>query len=160
MRTELAAISERLDARASPAAYMAMGGLSVFFFIFGIWQATLPRGDWKITLVMSVAATLILLWVGTMRIQISAGQLSYRTLFTGTQSILLSDIESAETKVISYAKGSTMVLVLNLHERSAHKPMIIKIKMFSKEDVGRLFDLLGPKLKSARRVGIYSDESA
>ena len=37
--------------------------------------------------------------------------------------------------------------------------MAIKIKLFSKEDVGRLFDLLGPKFKSSRQIGIYTDES-
>lgn len=100
-----------------------------------------------------------MLWVGTIRIQYSNGQLSYHTLFTGTRSIPLSEIESAETKVVSSGKGSTMILLIHRRGEESQKPMAIKIKLFSKEDEGRLFDLLGPKLKSSRQIGIYTDES-
>jgi hypothetical protein len=151
---------ERLDARACTSSYVVLGVIFGFIFSLGIWQATVPGGDWRFTLVTGAAFLLTMLWVGTIRIQYSNGQLSYHTLFTGTRSIPLAEIESAETKVISSSKGSSMVLLIHLRGEKAQKAIAIKIKLFSKEDVGRLFDLLGPKFKSSRRIGIYTDESA
>jgi hypothetical protein len=137
-----------------------LGGISSFFFILGIWQATVPGGDWRLALLTGAAFLLAMLWVRAIRIQYSDGQLSYHTLFAGTQSIPLSEIESAETKVISRGKGSSRILLIHLRGEKEQKPIAIRIKLFSKEDVGRLFDLLGPKFKGSRRIGIYTDESA
>ena len=63
-------------------------------------------------------------------------------------------------KGVSSSKGSTMILLIRRRGEESQKPMAIKIKLFSKEDVERLFDLLGPKFKSSRQIGIYTDESA
>jgi|SRR5882762_6325575 hypothetical protein len=160
MKSDTAATPERLDARACASSYVVLGVIFGFIFGFGIWQATVPGGDWRFTVLTGAAFLLTMLWVGTIRIQYSNGQLSYHTLFTGTRSIPLSEIESAETKVVSSSKGSSMILLIHLRGDESQKPMAIKIKLFSKEDVGRLFDLLGPKFKSSRQIGIYTDESA
>jgi hypothetical protein len=151
---------DQLDMRACKRPYIVLGLIFGFLLAFGIWQTTVPGGDWRITLLTGAAFILTMLWVGTDRIQYSNGQLSYRTLFAGTRSVSLSDIESAETKVISRAKGSTMVLFIHLRKEKAQKPLRIKIPWYSKEDLGRLFDLLGPGLKGPRRIGIYTDETA
>jgi len=111
-------------------------------------------------LLAGTAFTVTMLWVATIRIQYSDGILSYYTLFSGTRIIPLSEIESAETKVISNGKGSTIVLLIHLRGESVQKPVVVKIKPFSKEDVGRLFDVLGPKFKGPRRIGVYTDETA
>ena len=73
---------------------------------------------------------------------------------------MLEDIESAETKVIGTGKGSCRLLLIYLRPEKVQKPIAVKIKPFSKEDVGRLFDLLGPKLKGSRGIGVYTEESA
>lgn len=151
---------ERLDARACASSYAILGSIFGFIFILAIWQATAPGGDWRITLLAGAAFILTMLWVATIRIQYSDGALSYYTLFSGKRTVPLSEVESAETKVISSGKGSTRVLLVHLRGEKAQRPMAIKIKLFSKEDVGRLFDILGPKLKSSRRVGIYTDDTA
>ncbi|SRR6266404_1404292 len=151
---------ERLNARACASSYAILGSIFGFIFILTVWQATVPGGDWRLTLLAGAAFALTMLWVATIRIQYSDGALSYYTLFSGTRTIPLSEIESAETKVISRGKGSTIVLLIHLRGEKVQKPMIIKIKPFSKEDVGRLFDVLGPKFKGPRRVGVYTDETA
>jgi hypothetical protein len=151
---------ERLNARACASSYVILGSIFGFIFILAIWQATVPGGDWRLALLAGVAFTLAMLWVATIRIQYSDGALSYYTLFSGTRIIPLSEIESAETKVISRGRGSTMVLLIHLRGGKVQKPMVIKIKPFSKEDVGRLFDVLGPKFKGPRRIGVYTDETA
>jgi hypothetical protein len=153
-------VTAELDARACASSYIVLGVIFGFIFGFGIWQATVPGGDWRLTLLTGAAFLLTMLWVGTIRIRYSNGQLSYYTLFAGTRSTALSEIESAETKVISSSKGSSMVLLIHRRGEKPQKPIVIKIKLFSKEDVGRLFDLLGPKFKSSRQIGIYTDEVA
>lgn len=121
---------------------------------------TQKGGDWKITVVTGVAFLLTMLWVGTIRIQFSDGRLSYYTLFTGTRSIALSDIESTETKLISRGRGSRVLLIHpRQQQEKAQKPITVKIKLFSRGDVGRLFDLFGPKFKGSRQIGVYTDES-
>ena len=156
----MAETPERLDARACTSSYVVLGVIFGFIFVFGIWQGTVPGGDWKLTLLTGAAFFLTMLWVGTIRIRYSDGKLSYRTLFSGTRFVLLWDIESAETKVIGTGKGLYRLLWIYLRPEKAQKPMTINIKLFSKEDVGRIFDVLGPKFKSSRRIGIYTDESA
>jgi hypothetical protein len=156
----MAETPQRLDVRACSSAYVVLGVIFGFIFVFGIWQATVPGGDWRLTLLAGAAFFLAMLWVGTIRIQFSDGKLSYRTLFSGTRSVLLGGIESAETKVIGTSKGAYRLLLIYLRPEKAQKPMAINIKLFSKEDVGRIFDVLGPKFKSSRRIGIYTDESA
>jgi hypothetical protein len=159
MKRDIATTQERLDARACASSYVGLGMIFGFIFILAIWQATVSGGDWRFALVAGAAFLLTMLWVGTIRIQYSDGLLSYHTLFTGTRSIPLSEIESAETKVISSGKGSSIILMIHPRGEKEQKPMAIKIKLFSKEDVGRLFDLLGSKFKGSRRIGIYTDES-
>jgi len=39
------------------------------------------------------------------------------------------------------------------------KAIRVNIKVFSREDLGRLFDLLGSKFQGPRRIGVYTDES-
>jgi len=160
MKADMAATPERLDARACQSSYVVLGVIFGFLFVMGIWQITVPGGDWRLTLLTGTAFFLPMLWVGTIRIQYSEGRLSYYTLFRGTQSLMLEDIESAETKVIGTGKGSCRLLLIYLRPEKVQKPIAVKIKPFSKEDVGRLFDLLGPKLKGSRRIGVYTDESA
>jgi len=150
---------ERLDARACTSSYLILGSIFGFIFILATWQATVPGGDWRITLLAGLAFTLTMLSVATIRIQYSNGQLSYFTLFTGTRTVSLSEIDSAETKVLWRGKGATIVLLLHLRREKAQKPLLIKIKLFSKEDVGRLFDILSPKFKGSRRIGLYTDDT-
>src|SRR5690349_12156970 len=125
-------MTERLDARACVSSYVILGSIFGFIFILAMWQATVPGGDWRLTLLAGAAFTLIMLWVATIRIQYSNGELSYFTLFTGTRTVSISEIDSAETKVLSWAKGSTIVLLLHLRGEKAQKPLLIKIKPFSK----------------------------
>src|SRR5437879_10055589 len=112
MKADMAATPERLDARACKSSYVVLGVIFGFLFVMGIWQATVPGGDWRLTLLTGTAFFLTMLWVGTIRIQYSEGRLSYRTLFTGTRSVLLGDIESVETKLIGTSKGSNRLLFI------------------------------------------------
>jgi hypothetical protein len=160
MKADAAVTPERFEARACARPYIALGIIFGFLFAFGIWQATVPGGDWRITGITGATLFLTMLWLATLRIQYSEGQLSYRSLFVGTRSISISDIESAETRVVSSAKGSRRLLFIYAHPERAQRPIRINVVLFSKEDMGQLFDLLGPKFKGPRTIGVYTDETA
>jgi hypothetical protein len=160
MKADVTVRPERLDIRACKRPYIALGLVFGLLLYLGVWQATVPGGDWRITLLTGAAFFLTMSWVSTDRIRYSDGQLSYRTLFAGTRSVPLSDIESAATKVISWKGASTVALFIHLRREKAQRPIRIKISFYSKEDLGRLFDLLGPKFKGSRRIGVYTDQTA
>lgn len=160
MVNEMEHTPERLDARACASSYAILGSIFGLIFISSIIMATIPGGDWKLPLLTGVVFALTMLWVATIRIQYSDGLLSYYTLFSGKRTVPLSEIDSAETKVISTGKGGSTIVLLVRLQGEVQKPLAIKIKLFSKEDVGRLFDLLGPKFKGPRRIGVYTDETA
>ena len=150
-----------LDIRPCLRPYIALGLVFGFLFIGSIWQATVPGGDWRLIIVAGVALVLAMMWLGTMRIQHSGdGQLSYRTLFTGTRCISISDIESAETKLVSGSRGSRRFLFIYSVPGAGQKSLKINLALFSRGDLSQLFDLLGPKLKGPRIIGVYTDKTA
>src|SRR5690349_2828693 len=100
---------------------------------------------------------LAVIWLRSIRLRVVDGELCYRTLL-GTRRINLLDIEKAETRLIRTGKGSYRALVIYPREDKMQKPMRVNIKVFSREDLARLFDLLGPKFEGSRRIGVYSDE--
>lgn len=100
---------------------------------------------------------LVVLWLRSIRLRVANGELCYRTLFW-TRRINLSDIEKAETRLFGTSKGKYRALVIYPRAEKAQKPMRVNIKVFSREDLGRLFDLLSPKFQGPRRIAVYSDE--
>jgi hypothetical protein len=152
-------MTDRLDARACVSSYVILGTIFGFIFIFAVWQATVPGGDWRLTLLAGEAFALTMLWVATMRIQYSNGELWDFTPFTGKRTVSSSETDSAETKLLSWGRGSTIVLLLHRRGEKAQEPLLIKIRFSSKEDVGRLFNVLAPELKGSCRIGINTDET-
>jgi len=148
MKADAAVTPERFEARACARPYIALGIIFGFLFAFGIWQATVPGGDWRITGITGATLFLTMLWLATLRIQYSEGQLSYRSLFVGTRSISISDIESAETRVVSSAKGSRRLLFIYAHQERAQRPIRINVVLFSKEDMGNSLICLVQSLKA------------
>ena len=149
-----------LDARADRSGYLAIGGIFFALTLFGLYVAIrTPAHDWNFVYVPVGMLVLVLLWLRSIRLRVAAGELSYRTLF-GTRRINLLDIEKAETSLIRTSKGAHRALIIYPRAEKMQKPMRVNIKVFSREDLGRLFDLLGPKFQGSRRIGVYSDEQA
>ena len=169
MQQTIAPGPDRVDARAALSTYLIFGGICVPMFVLGILTgrgpyrdllATVANADPLITGVSGSAFLLSMLWAGTFRLRVADGTLSYRTLFGGTRSILLSDIEKAETQLVSAGRGQVRVLMIYPRPETMQKPMRVNIKVFSREDLGRVFDLLGPRFQGSRRIGVYSNDSA
>jgi hypothetical protein len=131
MSTTPQAQTHELDARACLSSYLILAGILVF----------------------------AVLWLWSIRLKIVAGQLSYRILFW-TRSIDLTDIEKAETRLFGTSRGQYRALVVYPRAEKTQKPMRVNIKVFSRKDLGRLLDLLGPKFQGSRRIAVYKDESA
>lgn len=141
--------------------YLILGSIWAILAIAGAFLIRTGRTqEWPFVYIPSFAMILTLLWLRMFRLQYFDGQLSYRTLFSGTRTISLSDIEKAETQVISTSKGRVRVLIIYLRPEKMEKPIRINMKVFSRADLGRVFDLLGSKFTSSRRIGVYSDYSA
>ena len=149
-----------LDARADWSGYLALGGIFFALTLFGLYVAIrTPAHDWNFVYIPAGMLALVLLWLRSIRLRVANGELCYRTLFW-TRKINLSDIEKAETHLISTGKGRYRALIIYPRTEKMQKPMRVNIKVFSRENLGRLFDLLGPKFQGPRRIGVHTDESA
>lgn len=147
-----------LDARADRSGYLALGGIFFALMLFGLYVAIrTPAHDWNFVYVPAGMLVLVVLWLRSIRLRVADGELCYRTLF-GTRRINLADIEKAETRLIRTGKGAHRDLIIYPRAEKMQKPMRVNIKVFSREDLGRLFDLLGPKFQGSRRIGVYTDE--
>ena len=107
---------------------------------------------------MAAAGTACLvLWLSRFRLTLASNVLSYRSL-TGTRSITLDEIDRALIETISKGRGRNQQLSIYTRENPQQAVMRINIKVFSRDDLRRLFDALGPRLKSPREIGIYVKE--
>jgi hypothetical protein len=148
-----------VDARASLRSYLTLGTIFLLLTLFGLLVAIkTPAHDWNFVYIPAAIGLGVVLWLRTIRLTIADGELSYHTLF-GIRSIRISDIEKAETQLIGTSKGQYRALVVHPYPASTRKPMRVHIGAFSREDLGRLFDLLSPKFKGPRNIGVYTDES-
>ena len=148
-----------VDARADLASYLILGSIFVFMaLVCGVLAIRGPRPNWGPTCVIAAVGVSVMLWLKSIRLKIACGELWYSTLF-GTHSIQLADIERAETQVISAGRGAYPALVIHLRQEARQKPLVIRIKVFSREDLARVFDLLGSKFHGPRRIGVYTDET-
>ncbi len=146
MKHEQTVLPGRLDARACASTYVIFCGIFAFLFAMGIRAGIGTGRDRRITLATAAAFLLSIVWVWAFRLVIADGVISYRSLFGRTRSISLTDVEKAATE-------------LNLRSRFRPPMQLINMKVFSREDLGRVFDFLGPKLKSSRRIGVVSNDS-
>ena len=103
-----------------------------------------------------IAACLIFL-LSRFRLAKVGDVLFYRSL-TGIRNIELSHIDRALIETISRGRGGYQQLSIYPRENPQQAVIRINIKVFSRDDLRRLFDALGPRLKSPREIGIYVEE--
>ena len=148
-----------LDARADWSGYLALGGIFFALTLFGLYVAIrTPAHDWNFVYIPAGVLALVVLWLRSFRLRVADGELSYRTLLA-TRRINLLDIEKAETRLFRTGKGPYLALVIYPRAEKMQKPIRINIKVFSRGDLSRLLDLLGPKFQGPRRIAVFTDES-
>lgn len=147
-------------ARACASAYMVLVGVWVLLSLSFLYSALHgAKGTWPVVVVCACPLIYFLLWLGSFRITILESTLSYRTLFGGTLAVPLNEIEKAEIKVNAAGKGCPVwQLILWPMPTTQKKPIIINMKVFSKADLNRVFDVLGGKLETKCRFSLTSQE--
>jgi hypothetical protein len=160
MKQEETVPPNRLDARACTSTYVIFCGMFGFLFALGILIGIRPGGDPTVTLASAAAFILSILWVRAFHLVIADGVISYRSLFGRTRSISATNIGKAATE-LNLRSGFRPPMQLIIYPMNANedRPIRINMKVFSREDLARVFDFLGPKLKSSRRISLVSDDS-
>lgn len=91
------------------------------------------------------------------KLEVSDGVSSYSSLFSRKRSIQLSAIENADTQFGPDAPfGPFYRLVVYPPSETEVRPIVINVKVFSKQDLNVLLDILGPKFKGHRRFSIFN----
>lgn len=126
------------------------------YVTFGVIWGTLALiafiVSWKTSSSLAVFALLILVmvfcftWIAAFKLVLANGVLSYRTLFGGTRSIPLSEIERAEG-AIGYDKYSDRLkppirLVIQPSSSSRQKAIHVNLKVLRRQDVLRVIKAL------------------
>ena len=117
--------------------------------MLGIAVAIESPATWQVAAISGGVLVAFWVWARAFRLSVAGEVLAYRSLFGGTRSIPLADVDMAETKLATN-KYPFMQLVVTPKAETGQPPIIINMKVFSKHDLDRVFDLLGPGLKSHR----------
>jgi hypothetical protein len=129
--------------------------LFTYFLAFGNYDSDHPV--WPIALLVYAIFVGVLLYLSSLRITVRDGLLSYRSLFRGTHSIKLSDIRQArvDVRLLTIPSGRPpYALFIEPLPTADVKPFVINMKLFSRENLRTLFDLLGDKvLDKKHRMG-------
>ena len=147
-------------ARACASTYAIMVGTWALLFLVVLYSALRhANGAWPLVSVLGGVLLFTLCWVGSFRISIFGNSVSYRSLLAGTRTLRLTEIEKAEIKIATTEKfGPFYKLILWPESFTQKKSIVINMKIFSKADLKRVFDFLGPKLKTERRFSLTSAE--
>ena len=128
----------------------------VFGVIFGIvlvpllaTGATRRPGGWGAVGVSLLGLTLSFTWIAYFKLVIAHGFISYRTLFTGTRSIAVSEIERCDVEIgydgVWNKLRPPIRLVIRPRESTGRKPIYVNLKVLSKPDVLWLLKVLAPQ---------------
>ena len=153
MRTEQS-LATAIDAKACASTYAVFSVMFGLLVMLGIAVAIKSPGTWQVAAIPGGMLVAFLLWARAFRLTIAGEVLSYRSLFGGTRSIRLADVETAETK-LAPLKYPVTQLIVTPKAATGQPPIIINMKVFSKQDLHRVFDVLGPRLK-VRRTSLFA----
>ena len=147
-------------ARACASTYAIMIGIWAFLFLLVLYSALRHANSaWPLVSMLGCVLVFVLCWVGSFRITIFANSVSYRSLLGGTRTLLLDEISKAEIKIATTENfGPVYRLILWPESFAEKKSIVINMKVFSKTDLNRVFDFLGPKLQTERRFSLTSTE--
>jgi hypothetical protein len=137
----------RMEARSCPSTYIVF--LSMFGALAGLGFAVgLRRHDWVGFWVSLVPLFFSIAWIASFQLKIDDHALEYRSLFGGRKSIALLEIAKAEVKTgPENSFGPFYRLTIYPQHELRLRPIVINLKVFSREDLKQLYKILGDKLK-------------
>lgn len=137
----------KFEARTCRSTYLVFLAFLGPLFILGL-VASLKSQAWEGFWIYIGAVSLVVAWITSYKLSIDDHELSYRTLFAGTRSITLSEIAKAEAKVgVKDSFGPMYRLTVYSLKGPDSRPIVINLKVFSREDLKQLFHLLGDRIK-------------
>jgi len=141
-----------LRARSCASTYIVLGSFAGILLVCG-FAAFLRTHDRNIVLVPLLATALLFSWISAFKIEVVNDVLTYRTLFGGRRSIALSLIKTAETDIGSFAALGPFYRLM-LYPSDGSRPIAINMKVFSRQDLHRVFEILGPKL-TKKKMSVF-----
>jgi hypothetical protein len=137
----------RMEARSSPSTYIVF--LSMCGALAGLgFAAGLRRHDWAGFWVSLVPLFFSIAWIASFQLKIDDHALEYRSLFGGRKSIALLEIAKAEVKTgAEKSFGPFYRVTIYPRQGLRLQPIVINLKVFSREDLKQLYESLGDKLK-------------
>jgi hypothetical protein len=147
-------------AGACASTYAIVVGIWALLFLVVLYSALRhANGAWPLVSMLGCVLVFVLCWVWSFRIRIFGNSVSYRSLLAGTRTLQLDEIEKAEVKIATTEKfGPVYSLILWPESFAEKKSIVINMKVFSKADLNRVFDFLGPKLRTDRRFSLTGTE--
>lgn len=141
--------SEPLVIRASPLTYVVFGLIWGVLLVPGLALLTRNAGYLSVVAFSLFGLTLSFVWIASIKLLVANWFISYRTLFTGTRSFALSEIEKSDL-AIGYETfwdhlKPPIRLVIQPHQSTGKKPISLNLKVFSKPDVLWVMKVLGPQ---------------
>lgn len=104
--------------------------------------------DWEAFWISFTVLFGFLLWVASFRLMVDDRKLIYRSLFSGTRSIALSDVKTAKVEYgVKDSFGPFHRLTIYPLAKSELRPIVINLKVFSREDIKQLSHIFAGKLK-------------
>jgi hypothetical protein len=131
--------SEPLVIKACAFTYVAFGVMFGVPLLLGLAVSVTHPGSLRaVGLLVSVLA-LSWGWIGCFKLVVSNKFISYRTLFTGTRSFALSEIESCDLAIGAESYWDRFKppirLVIRPRQSTGKKPISVNLKVLSKSDV-------------------------
>ena len=141
--------SEPLIIRASASTYVVFGLIWGVLLVPSLALLTQNAGYLSVVALSLLGLTLSFVWIASLKLVVANGFISYRTLFTGTRSFALSEIERSDLAV-GYETfwdrfKPPISLVIQPQQSTGKKPISLNLKVFSKPDVLWVMKVLGPQ---------------
>jgi hypothetical protein len=106
-----------------------------------LWIAAKDASAWPIVVAVAAFSVLILVWLASFRLVLTAEAIWYTTLLR-TRVMRLSDIERAEIQVgvTKYRDRFRPTVRLELHSYIANaRPLIVNLKVFTRDGLAEFF---------------------
>jgi hypothetical protein len=148
---ELNADSEtELCLKAAKSTYVVFSALllpiAMLYVVMALRGST---GAWRVAGLVCAALGAVIVYFATMRVTISQGVLSYRSLFS-RWSLRLADIAQSEIQWRPVSRDPRPFLVITSSDRQS--PLRLNLKPFRREEISRLLNLPELKLKRPENV--------
>lgn len=115
------------------------------------WQMTITKAsgmEWAPVSLPAGALIFAFLWIRRFQIEIRGDEIRYTTLFSGMHSLRCSELERYEVGTNFRAHfGPPLRLTLFPREDTMKAPIVVNVKVFSRQDIKKLREILDANVK-------------